>query len=238
MIYVTGDRHGDLSDLEHFGKSHPGDTVVILGDVGLNYYHNAEEVEKKKRINNAGITVLCVHGNHEQRPYTLPEYTTKEYCGGKVYYEEKFPNILFLKDGEVYNLESNQCLVIGGAYSIDKEYRLLYGWHWFPDEQPSEEIKQAVEDKIQQIGGKVDYVFSHTCPQDFVQPYWYKSQIPDSQIDRTTELWLNDIKNKLDFKRWMFGHHHRNEFKKEWYALYELIVKLTDEPEDIMFGRV
>ena len=32
-------------------------------------------------------------------------------------------------------------LVIGGAYSIDKDYRLTMGYKWFPDEQPTKELK-------------------------------------------------------------------------------------------------
>lgn len=34
---------------------------------------------------------------------------------------------------------------MGGAYSIDKMFRLIYGYGWWGDEQPSEEIKQYVE---------------------------------------------------------------------------------------------
>lgn len=43
---------------------------------------------------------------------------------GTVMYEEEFPNILFPVDGEIFTLNGVQCLVIGGAYSIDKFYRL------------------------------------------------------------------------------------------------------------------
>lgn len=39
-----------------------------------------------------------------------------------MYYEEKYPNILFAIDGEIYNLNSKKTLVIGGAYSVDKEF--------------------------------------------------------------------------------------------------------------------
>ena len=51
-----------------------------------------------------------------------------------VYYEEEFPSILFAKDGEVYNLNGLKTIVMGGAYSIDKAYRLAYGYGWWEDE--------------------------------------------------------------------------------------------------------
>ncbi len=37
---------------------------------------------------------------------------------------------------------------MGGAYSIDKMVRLMYGYGWWPDEQPSEEVKRYVERRL------------------------------------------------------------------------------------------
>lgn len=53
----------------------------------------------------------------------LKKYKTKEFHNGIVYYEEEYPNILFAKDG----VNNKSVLVIGGAYSINKEYRIKYG---------------------------------------------------------------------------------------------------------------
>lgn len=39
-------------------------------------------------------------------------------------------------------------IVIGGAYSVDKFYRLSKGYNWFEDEQPSDEIKAYVESNL------------------------------------------------------------------------------------------
>ena len=87
-----------------------------------------------------------------------------EYCGGKILYEEAFPNILFAVDGEIYNFDGYKCIVIGGAYSVDKHYRLAHGWHWWPDEQPDEEIKAVVEARLAALHWNIDIVLSHTCP--------------------------------------------------------------------------
>jgi len=42
--------------------------------------------------------------------------------GGVVFAEDEYPNILFTKDGEIYDLDGLTAIVIGGAYSI----RLFY----------------------------------------------------------------------------------------------------------------
>lgn len=71
---------------------------------------------------------------------------------------------MFAKDGEVFDLDGKQVIVMGGAYSIDKMFRLIYGYGWWEDEQPSEEIKKYVEAQLEKLGWKVDVVLSHTTP--------------------------------------------------------------------------
>lgn len=56
------------------------------------------------------------------------EYKLQEWNGGKVWVEEAYPNILFAKDGEIYDIAGMKTIVIGGAYSVDKFYRLSKGY--------------------------------------------------------------------------------------------------------------
>ena len=81
-----------------------------------------------------------------------------------MYVEDAYPHILFAKDGEVYDLEGKRTFVIGGAYSVDKAYRILCGYGWWPDEQPSEEIKRKIEEKLAELSWNVDVVLTHTAP--------------------------------------------------------------------------
>ena len=50
----------------------------------------------------------------------MASYGLRNFCGNKVYYEPKYPNILFAIDGEVYNFDGKEYLIVGGAHSIDK----------------------------------------------------------------------------------------------------------------------
>ena len=72
--------------------------------------------------------------------------------GDVVYQEEEYPSLLFAKDGEVFDLDGKQAIVMGGAYSIDKMVRLMYGYGCWPDEQSSEEIKRYVESRLDELG--------------------------------------------------------------------------------------
>ena len=48
--------------------------------------------------------------------------------------------------------------MIGGAYSVDKFYRIRYNKDWFADEQPSYEIQEYVENKLESLNWNVDIV--------------------------------------------------------------------------------
>ena len=51
----------------------------------------------------------------------------------------------------MFDLDGKQAIVMGGAYSIDKMVRLMYGYGWWPDEQPSDEIKRYVESQLDKL---------------------------------------------------------------------------------------
>lgn len=182
--------------------------MIILGDAGFNYYRDLRDTRAKEYVAETPITLFCIHGNHEARPQTIPTYIEKEYHGGKVLYEEDFPNLLFAIDGEVYNFDGYRCIVIGGAYSVDKYYRLARGWHWFPDEQPDETIKSTVEQRLNEMNNEVDIVLSHTCPRKYEPIEVFLSTIDQSSVDKSTEDWLGVLEERLSYKKWYCGHYH------------------------------
>lgn len=211
MIYLTGDTHGDFRRIKQFCfKVEPSldDTLIILGDAGFNYYGNYRDRNAKIFASKLPIMLFCIHGNHEMRPTSVPTYKEKLYRGGTVWYEEEYPNILFAKDGEIYDFDGRKCIVIGGAYSVDKFYRLAMGWHWFPDEQLSPEIKRRVEEQLASVHYMVDAVLSHTCPVKYEPVETFMPNIDQSKVDKSTESWLGEIESKLTYEKWYCGHYH------------------------------
>ena len=211
MFYITGDTHGDfcryIDFSERFSLSND-DVMVVLGDAGLNYYGNKRDERAKEFVNSFPFITFCIHGNHEMRPDDVPTYKTKNFCGGLVWYEQKYPNILFAKDGEIYNFDGLHCIVIGGAYSVDKHYRLERGLSWFSNEQPSEQIKSFVEQRLKERNFTVDVVLSHTCPIKYEPIEVFLPFIDQSKVDKSTEIWLGEIEKKAQYKKWYCGHFH------------------------------
>lgn len=226
-VFITGDIHGDLTRIiefyNRFKDMFPNIVVIILGDAGFNCNMPSRDRAIKEKANSLGITFFCVKGNHEIHPDHLFTYETKEWNGGEVYFEEEFPNILFARDGEIFDINGLKTLVIGGAYSVDKYYRLMAGWFWTDTEQPSEETKAYVMKKLNQVNWKVDVVLSHTAPLKAEPRHLFLSHIDQRTVDKSTEEFLDEISDKLDFKKWYFGHYHGDWNWDKYYMLFTKI---------------
>ena len=214
MTIITGDTHGDFQRIEAMcvlvGTT-ADDLLIILGDVGINYYGGKKDAMLKASLASLPITMFCLHGNHERRPESTGLYKEVEWRGGAAYMEPAYPNLLFAKDGEVYIIDGKSHLAIGGAYSVDKEYRLERGWGWWADEQPSEDIKRRVERRLDIENWRVDVVLSHTAPLKYEPREVFLDFIDDSRVDKGTEKWLDTIEDRLDYDEWYCGHYHTDK---------------------------
>ena len=138
--------------------------IILLGDAGLNYFFNHRDIEAKTKLNTFPFTYFVIRGNHEERPSICAEkypdkWHTEKFWGNIVYVENDYPNIKYaLDEAAIYNIpyitgycegtaenEYNdegmpywdfyKALVIPGAYSVDKYYRIKNNWSWFENEQ-------------------------------------------------------------------------------------------------------
>ena len=114
---------------------------------------------------------------------------------------------MFAKDGEIYDFANKKVLVIGGAYSIDKYYRIKMGYKWYESEQPSIETKNKILELVNKIKN-VDVVLSHTCPYRYLPYEAFLSGVDQSKVDQSTEKFLDELEQKLNYKKWYCGHYH------------------------------
>lgn len=229
MIILKGDTHGTFDEVFEFCEEYEtttDDVMVILGDAGINYHLDNRDVDLKEELSNLPITLFCIHGNHEERPSNISSYKEKIWHGGIVLYEEEYPSILFAHDGEIYEFDGRKAIVIGGAYSIDKFYRISGGAPWFEDEQPDEAIKTYVEAQLKKVNWRVDFVFSHTAPLSYEPREAFLPNIDQSSVDKSTEEWLDTIEQKLDYDEWYCGHYHVDMNKGKVRILFEDFLEL------------
>ena len=213
MVYITGDIHGDTTPVYALiNKFQPTeeDIIVLLGDVGVNYTGEMRDRLMKQELSRMKRAFFCIHGNHENRPQNIGTYQEKEWHGGRVLYEDDFPKLLFPVDGDIFDLEGKQCIVIGGAYSVDKFYRLYRGYGW------------GVRTH------HIDVVFSHTCPYKYAPIECFLPGIDQSTVDNSTEHWLDTIEEMLDYKAWYLGHWHINKHIDKLHFLMHDVAMLIN----------
>lgn len=235
MIYITGDTHRDFQRIISFCDKHcttKDDIMIILGDAGINYYQDQRDERVKHRLSKVPITLFCIHGNHECRPTRSMGYDTILFHGGLVYVQSQYQNLLFAKDGEVYDFAGNKCLVCGGAYSVDKHYRLGNGMHWFSDEKPSAAIKEAVMNKLFALDNEIDIFLSHTCPLRYRPIETFLPCIDQSGVDVSVEYWFEKIEQVLKYKYWYCGHYHINKTIDKMRFLFDDIIAISPDDQE------
>lgn len=256
---VTGDTHGQvMTRLMNIGTADypPEETaLIILGDAGINFYLNKTDMNLKRNIQNTGFTVYCVRGNHEERPENLPHivYKYDQEVGNTIIFESDFPNIRYFLDGEDYDINGYSVLVIGGAYSVDKWYRLNRAGvtskldkdylnprktGWFPDEQLLDWEMTTIEQE--HFGKHYDVILTHTCPISWEPTDLFLPGLDQSSVDKTMELWLDEVKQKVDWNIWLFGHYHDDRLIRPGVEMYyrdienwENIMKRCENPEHL-----
>lgn len=227
-FYITGDKHRNFKCVENFCRdmgTRRKDVLIILGDAGFNYYEDARDDKLKKEISELNITLFCLHGNKENRPQNIGTYGIRSFCGGKVYYEPKYPNIYFAIDGEIYTFEGKKYMVVGGAHSVDKIKCLKEDKPFWEDEMPDDATKAKVEAALIEENNEIYGMMTHTCPINYLPTEMFMSTRQNAvvkrkprkvklkklfkpDIDRSTEKWLGELEKKLNYEVWFCGHYH------------------------------
>lgn len=227
-FFITGDKHRNFDNIEKFCRrmnTRKSDVLIVLGDTGFNYYADERDDKLKKKISSLNITLFCLHGNKENRPQNVGTYGIRSFCGGKVMYEPNYPDIYFAIDGEIYIFEGKKYMVVGGAHSVDKLRCLEEGTPFWHDEMPDNATKTLVEQKLQNEGNKIYGMMTHTCPIRYIPTEMFIStrqnvdinrkkrktkpkKLFRPDIDRSTEKWLGELEEKLNYEVWFCGHYH------------------------------
>lgn len=236
---IRGDTHGSFLWMSNdtLQQYIPEETaIIILGDAGFDFYLNHTDEKKKKEVNARGYTIYWLRGNHEERPQNVNGYQIifDENVHGQVYCDPRFPNLRAFLDYGLYDINGYTCLVIGGAYSVDKNWRLQRAClieetndpkksGWFSNEQLTDEEMRNCERIIQQFtatGKTVDFVMTHTCPYDYQPKDMFLSFIDQSTVDNSMELWMNRIKDMFSWHIWLFGHYHADRIERPYVEQY------------------
>lgn len=223
---ITGDTHRVFGRFKNLDKI-PNTAVIILGDVGLNYTLDENDYDTKRALcRQYPYDFYCVRGNHEARPSDVPgmELWYDENVKGWVWMEEEFPRIKYFQDWATYEIDGLKTLVIGGAYSVDKYWRVSRGAKWFENEQLTPLERETC---LRNANHKeFDLVLSHTCPLSLQPTDLFLRGLDQSTVDNSMEVWLEDLAKSCKWKLWLFGHYHADRI--EWPHVEQFYMEMED----------
>ena len=208
---------------------------IILGDGGFLWPRNRTgDIANYKELSTRPFPILCVIGNHEPvlgRP-DLPEIDIG--IGEKVIVaNERKPVVAYLKRGKVYRIENRRFLVLGGALSIDREYRLP-GLSWWEKEYWTADEKADLFSLLEKESC-FDFVLSHTGPGRINEEVFSFLRHSHTEKFYDEVAALNEkIDGRIIAKQWFCGHWHRDEYyydetlKRAYQYLYNNTALLRD----------
>lgn len=219
MIWVTGDKHGQMSAMElpDYKKIKKGDTLLICGDFGFVWDGSKQEQKNLKALSKRKYDIAFVDGCNENFEL-LQEYPTVDFQGGRA--RQIKPNIYQLLRGELYEIEGKKILAFGGGAPSNQcvnEDGVPKAWD---NLEPTEkEVDKAIA-SIQSAGGSVDLILTHEPPLSILG--CMDESIADGAVIHDV---LEQIRTHCKFKKWYFGKFHIDKSIPPYYmALFDSVL--------------
>ena len=228
-LFLTGDIHMNLDIKKLSYKNFPesrdltkDDIIVILGDAGLVWSGGKEEKYWQDWLKEKPWTTFCVLGNHECFKL-IEQLPIVEFCGSPA---RQINNSLFYAEsGFIYNLCGKFCLVVNGADSTDKIFR-IEGKSWWPQEQITEKDFLTAKENLQFCNNKVDCLFTHTGGCAVARELGFNPTVSDEWVDKIMGLIQSPYQH-------FCGHYHINRFTSSGSRiLYDDIILLSDSEQN------
>ena len=185
MVKFIGDVHGLFARYEKIIKEHP-DTIQV-GDMGVGFrrWPHGEWEANPPYDKMVHSRARFIRGNHDN-PFICAHHSQCIKDG----HVEKFP------DGRVV-------MFIGGALSIDKDYR-IEDYSWWPEEELSQKCMWEIAKRYEDV--RPDVMVTHDIPVAAIQ-----NLLPISHHlwdSSRTQQFLQALWNTHKPKLWVHGHHH------------------------------
>lgn len=202
MIGILGDIHGDffmLGEKVRQAKEKGAVAVIQVGDFGF-YPRLLDKLRQLDLV----LPVYWIDGNHEMHEAFLDDDNRKTH-----------DNCVFVPRGTVAEIDGRRIAFMGGASSVDKEYRMNYGMHWSALENIRSQDMIRMREELMKVHNKVDMFITHVPPQSVIQKHFDPRVLKDffglplswrdPDADRVEELW-----NEMNNVPMYCGHMHRS----------------------------
>jgi predicted phosphodiesterase len=169
-ILVAGDLHGSITHSRWVVQRAVDlgiEEILQVGDFGF-WTHERRGVRFLDQINrmlvSSGRRMTVVRGNHDNVKLIHDMHGHDLDSDGFIRVR---PNLRLAPDGLVWTWGGRRFIALGGAYSLDKQYRLQWEectgpeTHWFPGEEMTTE---AMEAAVRDAAPGVSVIVAHDRP--------------------------------------------------------------------------
>lgn len=219
MIYITGDIHGDLSDLDsrNIGKLKKDDVLIVTGDFGFLWNSSKSELKNLKKLSKRKYKILFVEGVHENFDMIYGHESVELFGSTALKITD---NIYCLKRGEIYTIEGKSIFALGGGAVEDPlekgETDPINDKAMPTDEQ----LKEAV-DRLQKMRRRVDVIITHEAPASVKRLIRRDSSINDLNI------FLDTLLHNVKYRMWYFGSLHTDRaLSTNMTCVWQDVIKL------------
>lgn len=221
MVFVTGDKHGQLDPFLHnkeLKKIKKNDVLIICGDFGFLWDGSNQEQKNLKWLSKRKYVIAFVEGCNDNKKI-IQEYPISEWNEGKVRIISK--NIMYLMQGETYKIEDKKILTFGGGFNpniLEDEQEN----NWWPEQLLNKQGVDLAIKNIEKNGGNFDAIISHEAPAS-ITPCLEEGF---KRADAINYI-LEQIRLHCKFKKWFFGKYHLDKLIPPCYqAVFEDVLKL------------
>lgn len=181
-LLIIGDTHGNTDWVRYYvypvAIVMDVDAIIQLGDFGA-WEHTSGGLDFMNDVGHAayeaGKPLYWLHGNHDKHSQTLRQYKPDKRgfrpCRDLVFY---------IPQGHAWQWEGVRMRSFGGAYSVDKDWRVRSDrqrgreeYLWFPEEEMTDDEMTRL---LAKDDGKKEIVFSHDKPYSS-KPGWNRKDI-------------------------------------------------------------
>lgn len=194
-VMIVGDVHTKFLHLNNLIARNKPDIVIVCGELGI------WGSGMLKAVHTGDSKIYACDGNHDNHELLKLLRRRTEGVRKPISVSE---GIYYIPRGTIASIKGLNTLFIGGAESIDKQYR-TQGHDWFPEESITAEDINSIPD------GRIDMVISHTAPT-FVVEQMDIEILPihskDGRYNAPSSVYLDYVFDLYKPKLWYFGHWH------------------------------
>ena len=221
-IFVCGDIHheNDIAKIQPQNFTiqkdlTKEDVLIVAGDWGGIWYNDCRDKNLLEWWESRNFTTLVVPGNHDNYS-AINKLCIVNMFGGKV---RKVSDSVFIAErGEIYTINGKKILTLGGAESIDKQYR-VEGYSWWKDEEITIKDFKRTIDNLERENFKVDYFITHTGGGEVARNLGF---LP-TNCDKYVSFFLDTLRNTPHY----CGHYHMDRIiNKQSRILFNDIIEL------------